>query len=132
MDWMTPEQRAWQIENTKRREAAHREFLRLFGVWRFCPKKPCRRQKACTGPQPVTCLGAFSAAMPPMVHHWVCFQIKALGAGIAPDRVYPLYREQMTARLAAERAQRSSFNEGFIAEIEDWLAQLERARARTS
>ena len=132
MDWMTPEQRAWQIANTLRREAAHREILRAFGVWRFCPKKPCRRQKACSGAEPHACLSAFGRAMPPIVKHWLGFQIKARAAGTDPKRIDRMYRDHMTARLEEERAHPSPFNEGFIAEIEAWLFDLERARGETS
>jgi hypothetical protein len=84
--------------------AAQREYCDIFGFWRACRVKMCRRSKACGG-DPVTCLKRGFAQVPDEASDRALAQVIAATAADA-DRPTQLARQMSPQRfyLWPERA----------------------------
>jgi hypothetical protein len=65
----TPEQRAYHARVTREHEAFTRLKNNLFGYWRSCRSKRCRRMRACAG-EPHECFRVNWAKTPEDAKHW--------------------------------------------------------------
>ncbi|WP_449257187.1 hypothetical protein [Bosea sp. (in: a-proteobacteria)] len=97
LDWQTPEQAQWQVENEARRARQHRSLVDRLEIWSLCPRKGCRRRKSCRSESPSLCLNAFFATMPEELKHYLQLVITARTGGASPAKAERIACERMIA-----------------------------------
>jgi hypothetical protein len=85
---MTPEQAEWQAKNLARHSEARRKFCDCLQFFLFCPRKRCRRAKACQD-EKYSCFDKFWPLVPEEDKNWIRFSItiKAANPGMTTEEV---------------------------------------------